>query len=157
MDISQYKGIIEKFYKKIEEITEKDASIRIADDKWTLKEMIGHLIDSASNNHQRFTRLQITNELEFPGYDAEIWVQIEKWNKMLWNEIVSLWRTYNYFIIMIIEEIDNIALKNVWKRDDGIFTLEFLINDYYEHLLRHQELFEKRVLEICQGGNHSGK
>ena len=47
-----------------------NADVKLGPDKWTLKEMVAHLIDSASNNHQRFVRLQIGHEISFPGYEA---------------------------------------------------------------------------------------
>ncbi|MEF2229290.1 MAG: DinB family protein [Pseudodesulfovibrio sp.] len=50
------------------------AHVRIAPDAWTLAEIVGHLIDSAGNNHQRFVRLRFGDLAGFPAYDTEPWV-----------------------------------------------------------------------------------
>jgi hypothetical protein len=49
-------------------------ALKPAPDRWSKKEILGHLIDSAANNHQRFVRAQGTPRLEFPGYEQEFWV-----------------------------------------------------------------------------------
>ena len=68
-DISQkLNSIVNNFYQKYQELNDEIISKRFSTDGWTLKETIGHLIDSTSNNHQRFVRLQIIDELIFPDY-----------------------------------------------------------------------------------------
>jgi len=59
------------------EIPEQQSAIARSEDKWSPKEIIGHLIDSASNNHQRFVRAQFTDELIFAGYEQEGWVRVQ--------------------------------------------------------------------------------
>ena len=51
--------------------------------EWSIKEIFGHLIDSASNNHQRFVRLQITDNLSFPDYsrDNGTWIAVQKYQE----------------------------------------------------------------------------
>ena len=75
MDISKFEKIIENFYKNISSVDDQIASIKLSEDKWMLKEMIGHLVDSTSNNHQRFIRLKENKTLEFPQYDQEFWIK----------------------------------------------------------------------------------
>src|SRR5579872_3952278 len=64
-------------------------------EKWSRKEILGHLIDSAANNHQRFVRLQIEDLLEFPGYQQNDWVSRQKYDARKWIELVELWSVYN--------------------------------------------------------------
>lgn len=91
MQVEEYREAIDKFFdlmKKHEDIS----AVCIDETKWTLKEMVGHLIDSASNNHQRFIRLQIENEILFPFYDPEEWKNISKVNSLDYTDLISFWK-----------------------------------------------------------------
>ena len=147
MKLNEYREIISNFLdlmKKYKDIS----SIRIDEDKWTLKEMIGHLIDSASNNHQRFIRLQTEKEITFPYYDAEDWSKISKVNDLEDEFLFSFWKHYNDFIIHLIENIDPENLKNEWKTSDGNKTLGFLVDDYFSHMKIHYAMYIERADEI---------
>lgn len=147
MQLDEYRELISSFLdlmKKYKDIS----SIRIDENKWTLKEMIGHLIDSASNNHQRFIRLQIEKEIAFPYYDAEDWSKISKVNDLDAEFLFSFWKHYNDFIIHLIENIDPENLKNEWKTSDGSKSLGFLVDDYFSHMKTHYTMYEERACEI---------
>src|SRR5262245_46381642 len=58
--------------------------------KWSPREVIGHLIDSASNNHQRFVRAQLQEDLVFAGYEQESWVRLQHYAEAPWDELVVL-------------------------------------------------------------------
>jgi hypothetical protein len=119
---------------------------------WTFKEIIGHLIDSASNNHQRITRLQLAPELQFPGYENEKWLATEKWNLLGWEEILDLFRAYNIFLAHVIRNVDPECLNNRWfGRDrfgERVYSLEEMIVDYRKHLREHLDQFEVQLKEI---------
>src|SRR5580700_1612062 len=70
--------------------------------KWSRKEILGHLIDSAANNHQRFVRGQLDRELITPGYAQEQWVETERFNDREWNELVQFWIAYNRHLLHLI-------------------------------------------------------
>jgi hypothetical protein len=117
--------------------------------EWCAKEVMGHLIDSAANNHARFVRAQFTDDLVFPGYDQEAWVRAQRAAGEPWFALVNLWRDYNrhlaYIIGRIPEEIlhcprarhslDQIAWQTVPA--DQPATLDYLIRDYIGHLEEH--------------------
>jgi len=124
------------------------ADIRLAPDKWTLKEMIGHLIDSATNNHQRFIRLQLEAVLVFPKYDAEEWKNATKIEAFDFKTLTTLWKTYNALILHLIENMNPATLGHVWRREDKDLSLEALIHDYFAHMELHRNLFEERAQEI---------
>jgi hypothetical protein len=124
------------------------ADIRLAPDKWTLKEMIAHLIDSASNNHQRFVRMQLEPALVFPKYDAEEWKNVTKIASFDYALLVTLWKTYNALLMHLIENMNPATLDHVWRREDKDISLEALIHDYFAHMELHRKLFEDRVGEI---------
>ena len=118
-------------------ISEDAASKKPAPNKWSKKEILGHLIDSAANNHQRFMRLQLQAEISLPGYDQDDWVRLNRYQQRTWNEIVTLWSAYNRHLAAVIESLDDSALGHVWHAPDGDVTLEFIASDYVRHLQHH--------------------
>ncbi|MBP9022316.1 MAG: DinB family protein [Spirochaetes bacterium] len=147
MPINNYRELINDFSILMQK-HQKISSIRIDETKWTLKEMIGHLIDSASNNHQRFIRLQTEKEIIFPYYDPEEWKNISKVNIFDCSQLISLWKNYNDFLIHIITNINPANLENVWKTSEGNKSLDFLVSDYLSHMKIHYDMFEERAAEI---------
>src|SRR6478735_2142235 len=71
-----------------------DTEARI-DDHWSKKQILGHLIDSAANNHQRFVRGQLDRDLSTPDYAGNDWVDVEQFQDRDWNDLVQLWLAYN--------------------------------------------------------------
>ena len=78
--------------------------------------MIGHLIDSASNNHQRFIRLQIDTRVTLPGYEAEAWNSKTKIESFNYKSLIDLWKLYNDYLLHILEVMDPKCLKNIWGK-----------------------------------------
>lgn len=106
----------------------------------TIKQLIGHLIDSASNNQQRMVRLQYNSELVFPDYtqDNDLWIAIQNYQESDWVELVNLWKYYNLHIIQVIKNVDRSKLGNIWTDFEGnVVTLEDMINGYLGHLHLH--------------------
>ena len=92
MDTAPFTKLVESFHSFLRTIHEDKASVKLSADKWSLKEMVGHLIDSASNNHQRFVRLQLTDQLTFPDYGQNNihWVGIQKYQERSWTALLDL-------------------------------------------------------------------
>ncbi len=117
--------------------------------KWCPRQVLGHLIDSASNNHQRFVRACFQDDLLFEGYDQDAWVEFQGYRQAPWRELVELWRGYNLHLARVIERIppevaaglrprhnlDRIAWRTVSASEP--VTLEFFLRDYVEHLRHH--------------------
>jgi len=144
-------SIVDDFFNKYKGLDNKITSTRLGVDKWTLKEIVGHLIDSASNNHQRFVRLQIVDELIFPGYgkDNSKWLEIEKYNELNFSDIILLWKQYNILIANIVKGADEGKLENYWIKSDGDkITLKDLMIDYVRHIKEHVKHFEETLKEI---------
>lgn len=148
LDINAYREVVDSFGKQLFETDEEIAGIKLSEDKWSLKEIIGHLIDSAANNHQRFVRLQSGDLQDFPPYDAEVWIKAQKHNGMEWGLLVSLWYNLNYLLLNIIEGIDEKAYGNVWLKSGEAIPLEYLITDYYRHMRFHIGHFSDRLKEL---------
>jgi len=114
----------------------------ISPDEWSIKQVLGHLVDSASNNTQRIVRLQLTEHLNFPDYskDNSHWVNIQHYQDHSWQDLLNLWRYMNVHIAHIIRYVDRTALEHVWPIRDGVeIPLGFLMTDYLRHLNVHIE------------------
>lgn len=116
-----------------------DAAKRPAPGKWSRKEILGHLIDSACNNQQKFVRvLTSSGQLEFVGYAQDAWVASQHYQAADWGELVQFWRSYNMHLASLIERADVARLGFTVRIDGhGPFRLDFVMADYVEHLKHH--------------------
>src|SRR2546423_12051827 len=127
------------------------------DGKWSAKQIIGHLIDSAAINHQRFVLAQLRDDLAFPGYQQEEWVRAQHYEEAAWPVLVQLWQSYNQHLLHIMAHtpvdklqtpctqhtLDRIAWQTVSKSEP--VTLEYLMRDYIGHLKHHlRQIFPDR-------------
>jgi hypothetical protein len=105
---------------------------------WSRKQVLGHLIDSASNNHQRFVRLMISETVDLPGYEQGRWVEAQSYNRRPWSELLWLWTAYNEHLAHLIETVPVAALTHTCRIGNADpVTLEFLMRDYVRHLEHH--------------------
>ncbi|MGH9657372.1 MAG: DinB family protein, partial [Bryobacteraceae bacterium] len=103
--------------------------------RWCAKEVLGHLIDSAANNHQRFVRAQLQESLAFPGYDTNGWNRVQQYRAASWARLVELWAAYNRHVAHVMRGIPAEAASRVCRIGDGEpVTLSFLATDYVRHL-----------------------
>jgi hypothetical protein len=119
------------------------------DGQWSAKQILGHLIDSAANNHQRFVRAQFTDDLVFQGYAQEDWIRVQHYADEPWLALIDFWRLYNLHLAHVIAHIPNEKLtqpryphtldKIAWQTipANQPATLEYLIRDYVGHLQDH--------------------
>lgn len=107
----------------------------------TIKQILGHLIDSASNNHQRMVRLQYSKDLLFfPDYtqDNNLWIALQDYQNEDWANLIQLWKCYNLHIIQIINSVDKNRLDSYWCDFTGVkVTLQEMIEGYLGHLHLH--------------------
>ena len=134
--INRLNYIIDKVPNILSEISEENMSVKTLPTKWSKKEIIGHLIDSATNNHQRFVRGQFEYNPEIL-YDQDKWNEFNFYQEIDSNQIIRFWTIYNRQLLEIIGRISTENLKKQIKVGDKSLTLEFLIVDYVEHLEHH--------------------
>jgi len=135
--VSSLSSVIADALPLLSAMTDHVAAQKPAPDKWSSKEILGHLIDSAANNHQRLVRLQLEREISLPGYEQDGWVRVTRYQDLRWPDLISLWAAYNRHLATIIESIDPATLGHVWHSPDGDVTLEFIATDYVRHLKHH--------------------
>lgn len=134
---------------RLKDITAEQSRSGTSEDNWKPIEILGHLVDSAANNHQRFVRAQFTDDLVFPGYEQERWVSSQKYRDESWPDLIQLWSAYNLHLLHVVSVIpenvltkareshslDQIAFNFVDRNKPA--TLEYLIRDYVVHLQHH--------------------
>ena len=131
------------------EMSDEEAARPLSDGKWSAKEVVGHLIDSASNNHQRFVRARSRDHLVFDGYEQEEWVRSQAYNEEAWPLLVRLWESYNLHLAHVMERtpLELRGERRVRHNFQQIGwapasehepqTLEHLMRDYVGHLKNH--------------------
>jgi hypothetical protein len=130
-------------------IGDDDSRRRPAPGKWSPREIIGHLIDSAGNNHQRFVRMRARDDLVVEGYHQDEWVAAQHYQDAPWRELVLLWQLYNRHLarLMSITPVaDRERVRSHHNLDQRAFrvvprerttTLEYFMADYVDHLEHH--------------------
>ncbi|HEX2910667.1 MAG TPA: DinB family protein [Chloroflexia bacterium] len=130
--------VIEVVVPTLQQVNEADSGRRAGPGQWSKKEILGHLIDSALNNHQRFVRIQLANNQHFPNYHQEDWVSLQNYQAENWEQLVNLWQSVNLHLLHVIQQIPQEKLSYTAVVGDGQpLTLGFLLNDYLEHLKLH--------------------
>jgi hypothetical protein len=147
--LNDFRKTVESAAARMAAISEEQSRIPRAEGEWSRKEIVGHLIDSAANNHARFVRAQFTSELNFPEYDGDEWVAAQHYNEEPWDRLVNLWKLYNLHMSHVIagvpeatrqlprtkHNLDRIAFQTV--STDQPVTLEYFMRDYVDHLRHH--------------------
>lgn len=136
--LKEYESLIAGSFSRLSSIPDTESSVRTAPEKWSKREILGHLIDSASNNHQRFVRAQLSSEIKLPGYDQEAWVRTQVYQTETWENLVQLWKSYNLHLLHVAAAFPEDKLKSLcFIGENEPVTLEFLFRDYLRHLKHH--------------------
>lgn len=148
--VADFRRTVEQSASRLLTLDESERDRRAGGEEgWTPKQIVGHLIDSAANNHRRFVLGQFAGDLTFDGYAQEDWVRSQAYDRADWETLVSLWRSYNLHLAHVMAHapaevlqreraahtLDRIAFKTV--PPDRPATLEYLMRDYVGHLKHH--------------------
>ena len=149
---AEIREIINREMPILSPLPEETITCRRNDRNRSIKMLIGHLIDSASNNHQRLVRLQYAPRcghsmpnthmgmLVFPDYtqDNDLWIAIQDYQHADWLQLLNLWKFFNLHIIQVINNVDSSKLDNYWIDYEGCkVTLRQMFEDYTAHLNLH--------------------
>ena len=106
--------------------------------EWSAREILGHLIDSASNNQLRFVNAIVTGEVRLPSYEQEKWVMSQNYESEPWERLIALWENYNQHLAHLIEQIPADKLNVLcYIGQNPPMTLQELVEDYLGHLKHH--------------------
>ena len=136
--LDRLRTILETVPPRLLAIADADAARPRVADKWSPKEVLGHLVDSASNNHQRFVRAQLAEEVHFPAYEQEMWVAVQRYRDERWEAIVGLWLAYNRHLLHVMREVPESRYHHrCHSGGSAPLTLRDLMVDYVRHLEHH--------------------
>ena len=112
--------------------------------KWSRKEILGHLIDSAANNHQRVVRAQSSSSVVL-GYDQVAWVEANGYQRRAWSELVELWVALNRHFAAAVEAVPAAKLGTPCAAGEAEEKkpLEWWILDYVRHMKHHLDQIER--------------
>lgn len=154
--LEDFKQTIDSASQRLLQISETQSEQPRAEAQWSSKQIIGHLIDSAANNHARFVVAQLKDDLVFPGYDQDGWVRVQHCQQTSWPQLVELWRAYNLHLLHVMSHasaekmknrctqhsLQTIAFETVGEAEP--VTLEYLMKDYVVHLKHHlSQVFDR--------------
>ncbi|HEX3471990.1 MAG TPA: DinB family protein [Silvibacterium sp.] len=129
---------VETAQRRLGGISEIESRKPILPGGWSRRQVIGHLIDSASNNHQRFVRATLQESLDFPGYDQDGNVRVQAVQEADWLLLISVWTAYNRYLAHVIAHLPASKLETLCRIGSGEpVTLGFLATDYLTHLVHH--------------------
>lgn len=123
--------------RQLSSVTAEAAAQPLAPGKWSTQQTVGHLIDSCANNLQRLIRLQLTDNLFFPGYAQEDCVRIQRFDLEPWPEVLSLLLALNRHFAHAIQYAEHATFHHVWLFEGQHLTLGFILADYIGHLEHH--------------------
>ncbi len=149
--LEDFKQTIEAATPRLLIVSEGQSEQPLTEDHWSSKQIIiiGHLIDSAANNHARFVLAQLKDDLLFAGYEQDGWVRVQQYQKAPWPQLVELWRAYNLHLLHVMScgppeklmnqctqhSLQKIAFETVSESEP--VTLQYLMKDYVVHLKHH--------------------
>ncbi|MGA8300082.1 MAG: DinB family protein [Terriglobales bacterium] len=119
-------------------LSEDAIAKKLTPSNWSPKEELGHLLDSAANNHQRIVRAQLEDKPAMPGYDQNGWVAVHGYQRREWKELIELWKALNRQLLAAAEAVS----ADSWTRTLTIagseaLTLQFVFEDYLAHMAHH--------------------
>ncbi|MCI0436882.1 MAG: DinB family protein [Gemmatimonadetes bacterium] len=147
--VTELRAVIDHCVPQLLAMEDEATARRPAPGKWSPREIVGHLIDSASNNHQRFVRAQFQDSLVFPGYAQDDWVAVQRHQDAPWPELVELWAAFNRHIARVMAGVPE-PEKQRPRSDHNLgeigwqalpagspATLDWFMRDYVGHLRHH--------------------
>lgn len=137
--VNDLRGVVEGFSQKFSQIPEPEFSAKPNPAKWSKKEVVGHLIDSAQSNLRRFVVGQYENQPNIV-YQQDFWVQANGYQQTKKEDVIALWRLINLQIATVLSNMpkENYGKQvNTGKGTPELHSIEWLAADYVKHLKHH--------------------
>lgn len=143
------RDLLQRVPARLERLPQNKAETKPAPTAWSPKEELGHLLDSAANNHQRIVRAQSEDKLAFPGYEQNRWVAINRYQHREWKELIEVWQALNLQLLAAAESVPAPAWAHTLTvAGSQPMTLEFVFDDYVTHMLHHLQHIGIEVNDI---------
>lgn len=127
-------------------LSEDQAAKPATGGKWSRKQILGHLLDSATNNHRRFLKALLEDEVRLPSYPQQASVQAQRYQDMKWAELAAFWESYNRFLAHVLAGVPEAKRKTpCFIGNNPVMTLEELAEDYLVHMQHHLEQIRART------------
>ena len=130
-------AVLSRAGQQLAKLTPRAAAKTLGRGKWTSQQTVGHLIDSCNNNLHRLIRLQLNPRLAFPGYQQDEWVNLQRYDRRPWPDVVSLFLTVNRHFAHTVQYSNPATFGHTWLLDGQRISLGFLLVDYIEHMEHH--------------------
>lgn len=122
---------------RLHQFTEVEFGKKPAPNMWSKQQILGHLVDSAANNHQRFVRI-MAEDSPVIWYDQNVWNDAGNYQTFDKKTLIELWENYNHLLLHIIRNIPQSKLERLcYSGQPEAHTLEWFIDDYVDHLNHH--------------------
>jgi hypothetical protein len=155
--LARWRRSVDRAAAELADVPDREARRRPALGKWSPKEIVGHLVDSASHNHRRFVEAHGRADLVFPGYQQDVWVQTQRYQAADWPDLVRLWSAFNHHLIRVVAEmpaealsmpravhnLDELAWRPVSRAEP--VTLGWFVEDYVGHMEHHLAQVRQRL------------
>jgi hypothetical protein len=128
-------AVIEQHHSNLLAISEEKMAYKPVPSKWSKKEIMGHLVDSAQNNIRRFIVSQY-EDLPLIVYDQDKWVAASGYQTMETADIINLWHLLNKQLASILNQMPAAMMKRQCRAEKP-HTMEWLAQDYFKHLRHH--------------------
>ena len=143
--MKEHQQILERLYQLF--LNCADPNTREQEKSWSIKQVVGHLLDSLNNNHQRLARYIPGGGLKFPAYDQNVFVEHMYYDSFPYQRLVSLWYEYN---LLFLHAIGHVPAEDLNSKltigDRPTLSLQQLIDDYFAHM----EIHERQVRRILE-------
>ena len=147
MPLNRLQYLINTIPDKLRAIPDADFSHKPAPEKWSKKEIIGHLIDSATNNHHRFVRAQFEDAPKIT-YALNEWNTASRYQDMESRHVIAFWANYNQHLIEVVKRIPQAdMLRECNNGGENNVTLQWLIEDYVAHMEHHLRQIAPTLLD----------
>ncbi|MHB8763604.1 MAG: DinB family protein [Deferrisomatales bacterium] len=134
----EIRAIVDRNSGRLARLKPDEVSSKATPDDWCRKEILGHLIDSAANNHQRFVRACLAPSDDVIAYRQNDWVRIQGYDEADWGGLVELWSAYNRHLSHLVERIPEASAGAPCHIGlDHPVSLEWVVKDYLRHLRHH--------------------
>jgi len=132
------RDLLQRVPVRLEKLSNDTVESKPTPSTWSPKEELGHLLDSAANNHQRIVRAQLEENPAMPGYEQNRWVAVHAYQHRDWNELIELWQALNRQLLAAAEAVpDSSWSRTLTVAGSEPLTLQFVFEDYVVHMLHH--------------------